>query len=110
VAFARALARDPKVLLLDEATSSVDPVTEHEIQKALANILSGRTSLVVAHRLSTILSADRIIVLHKGKVRETGTHRELMEARGIYHRLYMLQFDGFAAAPPAAPPGAQPAG
>jgi ATP-binding cassette subfamily B protein len=110
VAFARALARDPKVLLLDEATSSVDPVTEHEIQKALANILSGRTSLVVAHRLSTILSADRIIVLHKGKVRETGTHRELMEARGIYHRLYMLQFAGRAAAPPAAPPGAQPAG
>ena len=94
VAFARALARDPKVLLLDEATSSVDPVTEHEIQRALGNILSGRTSLVVAHRLSTILSADRIIVLHKGKVRETGTHRELMEAGGIYRRLYMLQFNG----------------
>ena len=110
VAFARALARDPKVLLLDEATSSVDPVTEHEIQKALANILAGRTSLVVAHRLSTILSADRIIVLHKGKVRETGTHRELMEARGIYQRLYMLQFEGDAVAPTSSPPGAQPAG
>jgi ATP-binding cassette subfamily B protein len=107
---ARALARDPKVLLLDEATSSVDPVTEHEIQKALANILAGRTSLVVAHRLSTILSADRIIVLHKGKVRETGTHRELMEARGIYQRLYMLQFEGGAAAPTSSSPGAQPAG
>ncbi|MBI5343671.1 MAG: ABC transporter ATP-binding protein [Deltaproteobacteria bacterium] len=93
VAFARALARNPDVLLLDEATSSVDPVTEDEIRKALANILAGRTSLVVAHRLSTILSADRIIVLHKGKVRETGTHRELMEAGGIYRRLYMLQFD-----------------
>jgi ATP-binding cassette subfamily B protein len=110
VAFARALAKDPKVLLLDEATSSVDPVTEHEIQRALGNILSGRTSLVVAHRLSTILSADRIIVLHKGKVRETGTHRELLSAGGIYRRLYMLQFNGSAAAPPAAPPGAQPAG
>ncbi|MDA8123020.1 MAG: ABC transporter ATP-binding protein [Deltaproteobacteria bacterium] len=94
VAFARALARDPRVLLLDEATSSVDPVTEHDIRKALLNILSGRTSLVVAHRLSTILSADRIIVLHKGKVRETGTHAELMEAGGIYRRLYLLQFDG----------------
>ena len=94
VAFARALARDPRVLLLDEATSSVDPVTEHEIRMALSNILSGRTSLVVAHRLSTILSADRIIVLHKGKVRETGTHRELMEAGGIYRRLYLLQFNG----------------
>lgn len=94
VAFARALARNPDVLLLDEATSSVDPVTEDEIRKALSNILAGRTSLVVAHRLSTILSADRIIVLHKGKVRETGTHRELMDAGGIYRRLYMLQFNG----------------
>jgi ATP-binding cassette subfamily B protein len=94
VAFARALAREPDVLLLDEATSSVDPVTEDEIRKALSNILSGRTSLVVAHRLSTILSADRIVVLHKGKVRETGTHRELMDAGGIYRRLYLLQFNG----------------
>jgi ATP-binding cassette subfamily B protein len=94
VAFARALARNPDLLLLDEATSSVDPIAESEIRKALANILSGRTSLVVAHRLSTILSADRIIVLHRGKVRETGTHRELMEAGGIYRRLYMLQFNG----------------
>jgi ATP-binding cassette subfamily B protein len=72
----------------------VDPVTEHEIRMALSNILSGRTSLVVAHRLSTILSADRIIVMHKGRVRETGTHQELMEAGGIYRRLYLLQFDG----------------
>jgi ABC-type multidrug transport system fused ATPase/permease subunit len=110
VSFARALARDPKVLLLDEATSSVDPVTEHEIQRALGNILSDRTSLVVAHRLSTILSADRIIVLHKGKVRETGTHKELLSAGGIYHRLYMLQFEGSAAAGQSSPPGAQPAG
>jgi ATP-binding cassette subfamily B protein len=93
VSYARALARDPRVLLLDEATSSVDPVTEREIQGAMAKVLIGRTSLVVAHRLSTILSADRIIVLHKGKVRETGTHQELMEAGGIYRRLYLLQFE-----------------
>ncbi len=94
VAFARALAREPRLLVLDEATSSVDPVTEHAIRKALDNIFAGRTSLVVAHRLSTVLSAGRIIVMHKGKVRETGTHQELMEAGGIYHRLYTLQFEG----------------
>ena len=93
VSFARALAREPRVLLLDEATSSVDPVTEGRIQEALAGILPGRTALVVAHRLSTVLSADRIIVMHKGKVRETGTHRELMAAGGIYRRLYSLQFE-----------------
>jgi ATP-binding cassette subfamily B protein len=92
VSFARALARSPRVLLLDEATSSVDPVTEDEIRKALVKILAGRTSLVVAHRLSTILNSHRIIVLHRGKVRESGTHRELMAAGGIYRRLYLLQF------------------
>ena len=94
VSFARALAREPRVLLLDEATSSVDPVTEGRIQEALAGILPGRTALVVAHRLSTVLSADRIIVMHKGKVRESGTHGELMAAGGIYRRLYALQFEG----------------
>ncbi|MFZ2223355.1 MAG: ABC transporter ATP-binding protein [Candidatus Deferrimicrobium sp.] len=93
VSFARALAREPRVLLLDEATSSVDPVTEGRIQEALAGILPGRTALVVAHRLSTVLSADRIIVMHKGKVRESGTHAELMAAGGIYRRLYALQFE-----------------
>ncbi|MGA7104306.1 MAG: ATP-binding cassette domain-containing protein, partial [Candidatus Deferrimicrobiaceae bacterium] len=92
VSFARSLARDPRILVLDEATSSVDPVTEQEIQDALGKILTGRTSLVVAHRLSTILSADRILVMHRGKVRETGTHQELLAARGIYHRLFTLQF------------------
>lgn len=92
VSFARALARDPRILVLDEATSSVDPVTEYEVQRALENVLAGRTSLVVAHRLSTILSADRILVMHRGKIRETGTHRELMEAGGIYRRLFTLQF------------------
>ncbi len=106
VAFARALAREPRLLVLDEATSSVDPVTEHAIRKALDNIFAGRTSLVVAHRLSTVLSADRIIVMHKGKVRETGTHRDLMEAGGIYHRLYTLQFEG----KPPGPPGGQDRG
>jgi ATP-binding cassette subfamily B protein len=93
VSFARALARGPKVLLLDEATSSVDPVTEHRIQEALPAILSGRTALVVAHRLSTVLSADRIFVMHKGKVRESGSHGELIAAGGIYRRLYALQFE-----------------
>jgi ATP-binding cassette subfamily B protein len=93
VSFARALAREPRVLLLDEATSSVDPVTEGRIQEALAGILPGRTALVVAHRLSTVLSADRIIVMHKGKVRESGTHAELMAAGGIYRRLHALQFE-----------------
>jgi ATP-binding cassette subfamily B protein len=93
VSFARALAREPRVLLLDEATSSVDPVTEGRIQGALAGILPGRTALVVAHRLSTVLSADRIIVMHKGKVRESGTHAELLAAGGIYRRLYALQFE-----------------
>jgi ATP-binding cassette, subfamily B, multidrug efflux pump len=93
VSFARALAREPRILLLDEATSSVDPVTEGRIQEALGGILPGRTALVVAHRLSTVLSADRIIVMHKGKVREMGTHRELLAAEGIYRRLYALQFE-----------------
>jgi ATP-binding cassette subfamily B protein len=92
VAFARALARDPKVLLLDEATSSVDPVTEGALQRALDRLRAGRTALVVAHRLATVLSADRIVVLHKGKVRETGTHAELLAAGGIYARLHALQF------------------
>jgi len=93
VSFARALAREPRILLLDEATSSVDPVTEGRIQEALAGILPGRTALVVAHRLSTVLSADRIIVMHKGKVREMGTHRELLASGRIYRRLHALQFE-----------------
>jgi len=98
VSFARALAREPRLLLLDEATSSVDPVTEGRIQEALSGILPGRTALVVAHRLSTVLSADRIIVMHKGKVRETGNHSELMAAGGIYRRLYALQFESLGPA------------
>jgi ATP-binding cassette, subfamily B, multidrug efflux pump len=93
LAFARALAFNPEVLLiLDEATSSVDTETEALIQAALARLLHGRTSIVIAHRLSTIRDVDRIIVLHKGRVVEDGSHEQLLEQRGYYHRLYQLQF------------------
>jgi ATP-binding cassette subfamily B protein len=97
VAFARALAFDPRILILDEATSSVDTETEQAIQQALDVLLRGRTSLVIAHRLSTVQRADRILVLHKGCLRESGTHQELLAARGIYHRLYQLQYKDQAA-------------
>jgi ATP-binding cassette subfamily B multidrug efflux pump len=93
LAFARAIAFNPEVLLiLDEATSSVDTETEALIQAALGRLLHDRTSIVIAHRLSTIRDVDRIIVMHKGKVVEDGTHEELLEQRGYYHRLYQLQF------------------
>ena len=92
VSFARALARDPRVLVLDEATSSVDVHTEFLVRKALAQLMQNRTSLVIAHRLSTIRSAKRIVVLHKGSIREIGTHEELLAREGIYHRLYQLQY------------------
>ncbi len=92
IAFARALAFDPRILILDEATSSIDTETEQRIQKALARLLVGRTSLVIAHRLSTVRRADRILVLHKGELREQGTHQELLAARGIYYKLYLLQY------------------
>ncbi len=92
IAFARALAFDPRILILDEATSSIDTETEQLIQQALERLLLGRTSVVIAHRLSTIQRADRILVMHKGEVREVGTHQELLAQRGIYHRLYLLQY------------------
>lgn len=92
LAFARALAYDPKILILDEATSSVDTETEILIQKALEKLLSGRTSIVIAHRLSTIKRSDRIIVMHKGMIKEEGTHADLLALGGIYHRLYQLQY------------------
>ncbi len=94
IAFARALAYDPRIMILDEATSSVDTETEQSIQQALDRLLVGRTSVVIAHRLSTIQRADRILVMHKGQLREQGTHQELLAARGIYHKLYLLQFQG----------------
>ena len=92
VSFARALVHDPKILILDEATSSVDTHTEILVREALERLLENRTSLVIAHRLSTIQRADRIVVLHKGRVREVGTHQELLAERGIYYKLYQLQY------------------
>jgi len=90
--FARALAHNPRFLILDEATSSVDTKTEFLIREALNRLLSGRTALVIAHRLSTIQYADRILVFHKGRLREQGAHQELLAQRGIYYRLYQLQY------------------
>ncbi len=92
IAFARALAFDPAILILDEATSSVDSETELLIQRALKKLLANRTSIVIAHRLSTIKGVDRIVVMHKGRIREIGTHDELLQKKGIYHRLYRLQY------------------
>jgi ATP-binding cassette subfamily B protein len=92
VSFARALVHDPRILILDEATSSVDTHTEILIREALERLLENRTSLVIAHRLSTIQKADRIVVMHKGRVREVGNHQELLARRGIYYRLYQLQY------------------
>jgi ATP-binding cassette subfamily B multidrug efflux pump len=92
ISFARALAHNPRFLILDEATSSVDTKTEMLIREALDRLLSGRTALVIAHRLSTIQHADRILVFHKGRLREQGAHQELLALRGIYYRLYQLQY------------------
>jgi ATP-binding cassette subfamily B protein len=92
ISFARALAFDPALLILDEATSSIDTETEQLIQRAIERVMRGRTSLVVAHRLSTIQTADRIIVLHHGEIREQGSHQELLAQRGLYWRLYKLQY------------------
>ncbi|HXU50106.1 MAG TPA: ATP-binding cassette domain-containing protein, partial [Candidatus Binatia bacterium] len=92
VSFARALAHDPKLLILDEATSSVDTNTEILIREALDRLLRGRTAVVIAHRLSTIQHANRILVFHKGRLREQGSHQELLALRGIYYRLYQLQY------------------
>jgi ATP-binding cassette subfamily B protein len=92
ISFARALAHDPKILILDEATSSVDTETEFRVRDALTRMVEGRTSLIIAHRLSTIQRADKIIVMHKGKVREIGSHQQLLANRGIYYKLYQLQY------------------
>jgi ATP-binding cassette subfamily B multidrug efflux pump len=92
ISFARAVAFDPEILVLDEATASVDSTAEALIEEGLKGLLAGRTSLVVAHRLSTIQDADRIVVVHRGENVEEGTHQELLRARGLYYRLYQLQF------------------
>ena len=92
ISFARALAHNPRYLILDEATSSVDTETEFRVRDALNRMVEGRTSVVIAHRLSTIQRADRILVMHKGKLRESGTHQELLAQRGIYWKLYQLQY------------------
>ena len=92
ISFARALAHNPKFLILDEATSSVDTDTELKIRVALEALVTGRTSIVIAHRLSTVQRASRILVMHKGQLRESGTHQELVAARGIYWKLYQLQY------------------
>ncbi len=92
ISFARALIFNPQILILDEATSSVDTETEMLIQKAIEKLLKGRTSIVIAHRLSTIQNSNKIIVLHKGEIKEVGTHQQLLSKRGIYYKLYQLQY------------------
>jgi len=92
ISFARALAHNPTFLILDEATSSVDTETEFRVREALNRMVEGRTSIIIAHRLSTIQRADRILVMHKGRLRESGTHQELVAQRGIYWKLYQLQY------------------
>ena len=92
LSYARALAHDPRILILDEATSSVDPETELAVREGVEKLLENRTALVIAHRLSTIQNADKIVVLHKGQVREIGTHGELMKKQELYYKLYQLQY------------------
>ncbi len=92
ISFARALAFDPRILILDEATSSIDTETEQLIQQAIERVMSNRTSIIIAHRLSTIQRVNQIIVLHKGEIREKGSHQELLQQRGVYFKLYQLQY------------------
>jgi ATP-binding cassette subfamily B protein len=92
ISFARALAHQPRILILDEATSSVDTETELRVREALTRMVEGRTSIIIAHRLSTVQRADKIIVMHKSQLREMGSHQELLSQRGIYWKLYQLQY------------------
>jgi ATP-binding cassette, subfamily B, multidrug efflux pump len=101
ISFARALAHAPAILILDEATSSVDTDTEHRVRLALSRMITGRTSVLIAHRLSTIQSADTILVMHKGTLRERGTHQQLLAQRGLYYKLYQLQYKDQELALPA---------
>jgi ATP-binding cassette subfamily B protein len=96
LSFARALVTDPEILVLDEATSNVDTETEALVQEALRRMLEGRTAIVIAHRLSTVRDADRIVVIHRGRVAEEGTHEELLRREGLYRTLYELQFGAAA--------------
>ena len=92
ISYARAILRDPAILILDEATSSIDTKTERELQETTRSLLRGRTSIMIDHRLSTIVDADRIVLVENGAIQESGTHRELMEKKGLYYRLYLAQF------------------
>ena len=105
ISFARALAHNPKILVLDEATSSVDTETEFRVREALTRMVEGRTSIIIAHRLSTIQRANKIIVMHKGQVREVGSHQQLLAQRGIYWKLYQLQYKDQELPAPTIPPG-----
>jgi len=93
IAIARAILKDPRILLLDEATSSLDTDSERLVQEALQRLMEGRTTFVVAHRLSTIQRADRILVLDKGQLVEEGTHAQLLEHKGLYHYLYTIRLN-----------------
>ena len=101
--FARALSHNPRILILDEATSSVDTDTELRVRSALERMVVGRTSVVIAHRLSTVQRAEQIIVMHKGQLREMGTHQELLARRGIYWKLYQLQYKDQELPEPSSP-------
>ena len=93
ISFARAILADPRILVLDEATASVDTLTEQKIQAAIETVIAGRTSLVIAHRLSTVRNADLILVVQDGKIVEQGTHSELLKQKGYYYRLYTRQYE-----------------
>jgi ATP-binding cassette subfamily B protein len=103
LSFARALVADTKILVLDEATANVDSYTERQIQRALRRLLTGRTAIVIAHRLATVRYADRILVLQEGKIIERGTHDALVDAGGLYARLYRLNFTSFDDLPESSP-------